>query len=649
MSQSHTFHFTIGPVQGFVSQARRTRDFWAGSFLLSWLSGVAMLAVQKQGGEIEFPKPSEGYLEWLQGQGRGQSPRQGAIPNRFKAKVPDAFDAKQVENTVRQAWIALAEHIWRKDLQELGERTATRSIWERQHANFWEISWIVTESKASDLLDRRKNWRSHLPPPEPGVKCMVMDGWQELSGAERPNDSAQKEFWQKVRSQKGKKENEGLESDLAEGEKLCGITFVKRRFARHFETFAANVEGVKLHGWKLETGVPSVSYLAAVHWLEAVLLHPDEESVKRVLEAAHKLDDGNDEWETRIQCLEVASQHHQISRELIARDGSVFFGGVRDDAPPSRQQAQQSKIQEFKAAVKTLDLKVPLSPFYAILLMDGDSLGVHMGDKAKQPKIAASLDRFTREVPEIVRSHNGFLVYAGGDDVLAILPLADAFPAAKALRDAYLTAFEGTGIPSTLSGAIEFAHIKMPLGRILSDAHHLLDHVAKDGCGRDAIAVRVWKPGGCDIQWGQPWSVALDEDCRSIVLQQLANEFEKQDSDAPFSNAFFYQIREQFELLNPTEHHREAILTEEQESLLLATTYLSSGVHEGRTTKITLFQAKELVEPLLRQCRPQERKTDLQGENPVFAVKQPKCLEPDGALLVRFLAHKGIEPRGSLR
>ncbi|MDQ3773077.1 MAG: hypothetical protein M3461_01130 [Pseudomonadota bacterium] len=30
-------HFTLGPVQGFVAQARRTRDLWGGSFLLSWL------------------------------------------------------------------------------------------------------------------------------------------------------------------------------------------------------------------------------------------------------------------------------------------------------------------------------------------------------------------------------------------------------------------------------------------------------------------------------------------------------------------------------------------------------------------------------------------------------------------------------------
>ena len=50
--KTHYFHFTLGPVQGFVSQARRTRDFWAGSFILSWLAAVAIKAVQHQKGDI---------------------------------------------------------------------------------------------------------------------------------------------------------------------------------------------------------------------------------------------------------------------------------------------------------------------------------------------------------------------------------------------------------------------------------------------------------------------------------------------------------------------------------------------------------------------------------------------------------------------
>ncbi|MGH8628477.1 MAG: type III-B CRISPR-associated protein Cas10/Cmr2, partial [Gammaproteobacteria bacterium] len=41
-------HFAFGPVQDFVSQARRTRDLWAGSYLISYLAGCAMKAVTDQ-------------------------------------------------------------------------------------------------------------------------------------------------------------------------------------------------------------------------------------------------------------------------------------------------------------------------------------------------------------------------------------------------------------------------------------------------------------------------------------------------------------------------------------------------------------------------------------------------------------------------
>ncbi|MCX7597872.1 MAG: hypothetical protein N2512_03250, partial [Armatimonadetes bacterium] len=35
-------HIFFGPVQEFVSEARRTRDLWVGSWLLSYLAGQAM-------------------------------------------------------------------------------------------------------------------------------------------------------------------------------------------------------------------------------------------------------------------------------------------------------------------------------------------------------------------------------------------------------------------------------------------------------------------------------------------------------------------------------------------------------------------------------------------------------------------------------
>ena len=641
-----SFHFTLGPVQGFISQARRTRDFWAGSFLLSWLSGVAMLAVEEQGGEIEFPRPAQGYLNWIKGQGIGTPPRQGAIPNRFKASVPTDFNAKKVENTVKEAWMTMADHIWERDLKDVAN-PQTRAIWERQHAGFWEINWILAEIDASDLLDRRKNWRSHFVPDEPGVKCMVMDGWQELSGAERPNSKSQKEFWQRVRTQRGRV---GMQTDLPDGEKLCALAFVKRRFARHFHSFSKEVQGVPLRGWKLDSGVPSVAYLAAVHWLEKVLCQPDKDAVEELLDAAVQLDfeasDGMDpsrhEWDTRIRCLENAnSVNHNFPRWMLSRDGHIFFATREESSTFAEYPAEVSRL---RSAIKALKLDEPLSPFYAILLMDGDSLGVFMGDSAKQPLIADALNRFTEAVPPIVADHNGFLIYAGGDDVLAILPLEDALPCAKELHSVYEKVFEGSGISSTLSGAIEFAHIKMPLGQVLGDSHHLLDEIAKDGCGRDAIAVRVWKPGGCNLQWAQPWRVAVEDD--ALVLNRLKNQL----NERAYSNAFLYRIRERFAMLNPDSRQRTAALSEDDEVAILAADYLSSGQREqDATSALTPGEARAFVSPLLQQCRPQHRVPDVQTGELECVSKQPRRLEADGALLVRFLASKGVEARGGGR
>jgi CRISPR/Cas system CMR-associated protein Cmr5 small subunit len=46
---------SIGPVQDFISAARRTRDLWFGSYLLSEISKAAAKAVKNGGGRLIFP------------------------------------------------------------------------------------------------------------------------------------------------------------------------------------------------------------------------------------------------------------------------------------------------------------------------------------------------------------------------------------------------------------------------------------------------------------------------------------------------------------------------------------------------------------------------------------------------------------------
>src|ERR1051326_749628 len=51
----HLLAISIGPVQEFIAAARRTRDLWFGSYLLSEISKAAAKAVHDAGGRLIFP------------------------------------------------------------------------------------------------------------------------------------------------------------------------------------------------------------------------------------------------------------------------------------------------------------------------------------------------------------------------------------------------------------------------------------------------------------------------------------------------------------------------------------------------------------------------------------------------------------------
>jgi len=645
--QNQYFHFTLGPVQGFVAQARRTRDFWAGSFLLSWISSVAMQAVIKQGGKIIFPEVSDDYLNWLEDKGtKGTEPQQGGVPNRFKgglAKVPQDFNPDLVIQSIQLAWTELAEQIWQQDLSHCPQ--TTRDIWDRQIKNFWEISWALSDNKAeSNLLDRRKNWRNYLPPEEAGVKCMMMDGWQELSGIATPNAKGLELFWQEVREKSGT----AIKTDLRPHEYLSAIAFVKRRFSHCFADLKVSMPSDwTLHGWKVKSSVPSVAYIAAAPWLAQVLEQAPEEKIKTFHDEAKQLTQSYGEYATRLDCIDSALNKRNDAKlfwNTKSLDGNVFFEAALENKNIYSDQTQAKKVKKALNALRgSVDNIEPVSPFYAVLMMDGDSLGSQMSDTDKQEKISKGLEKFTDGVQAIVERHSGFLIYAGGDDVLALLPLEYALNCANELRTHYMGSFD-KDISTTLSGAIEYAHIKMPLGKVLSDAHHLLDDIAKEGTGRDAIAVRVWKPGGQHLQWAMPWQYALDSS-GEVIIEQLANNFRRDQQDTAFSNSFFFHVEERFVSLQSKDDQGVLQLDDSfnKDTMiqLIAAEYLNSGVNQD--TKINLAQAIKRITPMLNQCFSIKRTPpDIQKKTSEI-FEETQQLNVKALHLIRFLAQKGVD------
>jgi CRISPR-associated protein Cmr2 len=695
-------HFTLGPVQGFVGQARRTRDLWAGSYLLSYLAGHAMGEVDNTGESIVFPDVKDDPL-FLAIRGKSTPTRiddaaasVGSLPNRFKASVPEKFDAKKCAEAVIDKWKDVAGKVYSQldNVLKAAGIAIKQDVWASQVENQWEIAWAVGEDDA--LLDMRKNFRTHVPPPEEDEKCTVCGERQEVSGKGMGTGTSRKamgEWWAKLRNQldETRKLHQATLFDLKEGERLCAVYLVKRAYP--FREVAR--QAIR---WEVPVNYPSTSYMAAVDWVIRVFeesRHAEhgakvQEAVRAYIDAATEADVWLAETATHIDGISTAGSASGLNGPVVHRgkrtewqffadlDGDAFFksairnpqefevdGDITDTDPrwvekskenPNRKALEEALDRLQKALPEKAGLARAATPFYALLLMDGDGMGKLLsGYSAHQGNIAKALALFTQEVPKIVARCNGKLIHAGGDDVFALLPIDRAIECAQECRKAYISAFDTVfghprrdGVPreheTTVSVAIEFAHMQTALGVVVRDAHKLLDEIAKDRCSRDGLACRVWKRGGLILTWAQPWTAALEVvptaaagTPPSNLIEEVKRLFQDASPDpGKFSSKFFYKLRDIFELIAP---EGPMIVERDAAQKILVAEYLATRERAwdpNWSQERIRDEAGARVERLLALCH--ARKRDACSG----AIQDTHSYSADGALLVRFLSQKEL-------
>lgn len=646
---SKTLHFTFTPVQAFVSQARRTRDLWAGSYLLAWLSGQAMCAILENKGEITVPNiDGDNLIAAIQGHQHDKDLAKslGTLPNRFTANLPENCDPKDYAEAIQNQWIRLAEAI-RQKIDPAGK--IDKGFWDRQIKNLWEVTWVVGEE--SHLLDSRKNLRLPKQNEECGEKCTVCGERQELSECQKkppfkPDRNHSKLWWAEFKDEAKSKKIGATDLDLRENERLCAVCLTKRAFPL--------VAGDTL-GWDVEKYYPSTAYLSAIDWLKEVLdkaaLEPTSTiraDIKHFVETANSLKLYNSEYNTEIRDLIAKSHGVEDFRKLIQLDGDVFYqSSIEADQLEKRgsneklSKADKAKLSE---ALRNVQKAVGSSatPFYTLLLMDGDGMGKLLGKANPQERkeISVALAKFTHKVPDIVYKNNGKLIYAGGDDVFALLPVSSAIRCADECRKAYEIAFlnlsntisqkrqEEIKQAATISAAVQFAHQNIALGVVVRDAHKLLDEVAKERTGRNALACRVWKPGGIVLTWSQPWTVGginfVD------LLETVKNAFHPDKESNRFSSKFFYKLRDLFDLVENGQGFPET----DAEELLVAE-YLANREINKKDEAQKQQIANGRIKDLLALCQEQTR-------DPQTGDYKKGRYNPDAALLVRFLVQKEV-------
>ena len=541
---------SIGPVQGFVTQSRRTRDLWGSSYLLSFLSAHAMRGAQVAGGRFIQPVAevveTDRLYRWVRGQREDESPRIGSVSNHFALEV-DGNVQEVADESIRaldEAWMRVCRAVWERFVRHAcSHGNATDGIWHRQIGGFWEVMWTAGASNTGGgLLGRRKHWRSHHPPEEPGDKCTVMHDWQELSGhvrgESRTSRDLQDRFWKTVREGTGR-------LGLRDNERLCAVALVKRLFPEVAR---------EALGWRVDASHwPSTVYVGALPWICRVV--QTEPELASEYAAAVKQSTTTGVLAERKPLFaglekENAGDFARLDANYMRRESvaNERLCPLNDDAVAGTRDKLDSLLQAIYDARDESRRKLgPPPAFYALLLADGDRLGKLLGDLGGET-VSRALAAFTTKVPQIVSDSQGVTIYAGGDDVLAMLPVPDALDCADKLADTYRAAFEDAGAPAgtTLSAAVIFAHIRLPLNHVVGEAHRLLDDVAKDGNGRNSLVAAVLKPGGMQCQWTTTWVRSGPEGAVPAVgsLGNLIGQLKSSTTEPGLSSSLIYRMRD---------------------------------------------------------------------------------------------------------
>jgi CRISPR-associated protein Cmr2 len=637
-----TLLFSIGPVQSFIFSARKTRDLWMGSFLISYLTWYAIKAIAKEVGpdHIFYPSLLKQPLVvlWLSEDMKiAEKPapeklRIATFPNRFLALVPAdrAEDlAKKAEEELKNGWKRLADEVWKEVVEKVPEFQSAEEIWQRQIDQFPQIYWAIykwgktpediarqfrdlTNSERFEkwigqfkemgrgwginvgsvyaacyelterALGARKELRDFCDRSEPAGKCSLCGERQALSdlgGQVTPNwREHEKNFWSKVAEKfVGDVDSEGRE-------RLCAICTVKRFAAKL--VFAEELD--------IPTEFPSTDSVAAATFVKALFERWEEakKPIKDLLDTISR----QPEWH-RIAFVgmgipkleQEAKKLDDVAQKLTKLDGEWLFAESYD--PERIQRAHGIEVSEEvaqrlreKVLRKLYDEIAHPSDYYAVLFMDGDQMGRWLsGTHEDLPKFAELLHPQVREqlaqqpnwqtvlqtqrlispslhatisealanfalnaVSFVVEElHAGRLVYAGGDDVLALLPLADALPAAHKLRALFsgeakrldndiLVEFRSKqwtgwlewerrklltmGNRATASIGIVVAHRLHPLRDVLRQGREA-EEDAKKRYGRNAICVRWLKRSGEQVQMGARFF--YPDHCISDTLQVL--------------------------------------------------------------------------------------------------------------------------------
>lgn len=368
--------------------------------------------------------------------------------------------------------------------------------------------WQAQLEASARLMEAKRSIR-HVPATSSTVadqdsppKCSLLGSYEQMG----PSDlEKSRRFWEQAPETIGSVE--GVR--LRKGERFCAVALCKRFAAP--ATLARELHLDKPHALRF----PDTATVAAAEWLHEAGIEPDK--VRREhnewsgpwLHQKHHDDAKEGENPPPDQVWVKIQQQQQdpppAYYAVLAMDADHMGQSLKGELAPTVQETLHPKMLRYyqglgETATAGLSARRPVGP-------------------ALHASISEALNNFASHIaPGIVENHRGTMIYSGGDDILALLPMRQAVACADELRRAFRGGDEDTpgwtramgrqlllmGHKATLSAGIAFVHHMQDL-RLALDAAREAEKTAKSA-GRNLLRLHFMRRSGEHAQATLPWT-----------------------------------------------------------------------------------------------------------------------------------------------
>lgn len=474
----YLINIAVGPVQEFIASARKLKDLWYGSHLLSELSKSVAASLYAQGCELIFPATDDKALL--------QPNSQLNVANKILAISPDGIDPSdltaQAKNTFTGHWVKICREA------ELKAPRLNQELFNKQIDDFGEFfaAWVPYEEK------EYKKYRSLVEAKLGGRKSLrefKAPAWNGAGLAKSSLDGIREAVLT------GVQEKDKRSFQLKKGEHLDVLGVVKRfgpwnnTDRPHFDNMAQVAARPYLSGLRK----------AAIENANIAALIPGMEVVKNLYPGLPEGSPLADPplWEGWPKGLSSDLLHPAVLDE------------EKNLIEPGREKVWATLEKTLKRLWAATDQP---SPYACLLLGDGDNMGKTLDAIATADghrTFSAALESFASGVHDIAERYNGRIVYSGGDDVMAYAPLNNALFCVEEFNNLFLATMEKAGkklkiTPPTFSLGMVIVHQRTPLADALALARQA-EHTAKDIGGKNCLAVIQDKRSGSPLSIHGPW------------------------------------------------------------------------------------------------------------------------------------------------